>query len=252
VHPLFSGTPHSYYDDMSAVQRELELANIFVLLADTVRSDYEVMSAMGHLADACTQFTDAVDVGVLLANDAGVLRIVASTNERASDVEEAQLGSGDGPCLESFQGNRVVEVRDIVDVRDRWPDFAAQASESGYRAARSVPLEVHGHVVGTLNLFAAKPGPLLDQDIALVSSFVRVATISIVQQRAFDAQKTVAEQLQGALDSRVIVEQAKGVLAEQRATEVGDAFQIMRKYARDNGLRLKDIAHRVVQRELYL
>jgi GAF domain-containing protein len=155
------------------------------------------------------------------------------------------LQNEQGPCLDSFKSGEPVHAEDLA-LEDRWPLFTAEAAEAGFRSVHSLPLRFRSEVIGALNLFRTKPGPLAAPDLAGAQAMADIATISILQERALREAKVLAEQLQRALNSRVIIEQAKGVLAERTQVNLDDAFNMLRSYARNNNRRLHDVATAVV------
>ncbi|MDJ0350255.1 GAF and ANTAR domain-containing protein [Cryobacterium sp. PH29-G1] len=235
---------------MISSERDIELADVFVLLADSLRATHDVVDTMDILVQASTRFTSATDAGILLADPAGVLHVVASSNERTSEVEEAQLGYGQGPCLECFTTGLPVEVPDLATEATRWPQFVRLAEARGFQAAHASPLRLRDQVFGAMNLFNEQPGPLGDRDLALAAALTQVATISLVQQQTIHHQATVNDQLQRALDSRVLIEQAKGALAQRHGISVDAAFALLRSHARKNSSRLRDTAEAIVNRRL--
>ncbi|MCU1481838.1 MAG: hypothetical protein JWQ19_2624 [Subtercola sp.] len=177
---------------------------------------------------------------------------MATTSERTTDVEEAQLGISGGPCLEAFRTGEMVEITDLSAERQRWPAFTRLAEDRGFRADNAFPLTLRGQTLGVLNLFSSSPGSLSDRDAALAQAMADIATISIVQHQRIARQHELADQLQHALDARVVIEQAKGVLSQRHGVPIDGAFAILRKYARNNGTKLRDIAEQVVDLTLIL
>lgn len=231
---------------MEIVDSDATLADVFVMLADTLREGYDIVDTMDLLVQAVTRFTSASEAGILLADDRGVLHVVASSSERAAEVEEAQLGAAAGPCLESIRLGESVEVPDIEEEQVLWPDFASVAKARGFLAAHATPLRIRSHVLGGLNLFSATRGPLSDYDVALSEALAQIATISVVQHQKEVNSDILTNQLQHALDSRVIIEQAKGVLAQRRGSSVQDAFTVLRNYARRTNMGLRTVAEQIV------
>ncbi|POH66058.1 MULTISPECIES: GAF and ANTAR domain-containing protein [Cryobacterium] len=231
-------------------QREVDLADVFVLLADSLSAGRDVVDTMDILVQASTEFTAATDAGILLADSGGVLHIMASSNERTSEVEEAQLGHDQGPCLDCFASGEPVEISNLSEVSGRWPQFVAIARERGFDAAHSFPLRLRGDTFGSLNLFSSTREPFSIQDAALALALAQVATISLVQHQAIRNQGTVNGQLQQALKSRILIEQAKSVLAQRHGVPIDAAFSLLRTYARTSSSKLHDIADGVVHHGL--
>jgi GAF domain-containing protein len=232
--------------------RDVELAEAFVLLADSLRPGYDVVDTMDILVQASIRFTSATQAGILLADSAGVLHVVASSNERTSDMEEAQLGFDEGPCLDCISSGEPIEVADLALESARWPRFVARARESGFDAVHASPLRLRGHTFGAMNLFSVGPDAFSDRDAALAMGLTQVATISLVQHQTIHTQGTVNDQLQRALESRILIEQAKGVLAQRHGVPIDAAFALLRTHARASSSKLHDIAMGVVNQGLSL
>lgn len=241
-----------YGEGMSVLEPNAELADVFVLLADSLGPDNDLVDTLDVLVQAATSFTSAVDAGILLQSAEGTLHIVASTSERASDIEEAQIGALEGPCLVCVQSGELVEVPDISRSQDRWPNFAATSESRGLRAAHAVPMRLRTRVLGGMNLFSDQLGLFDDRDAALSLALAQLATISIIQSRTIESRTTVSAELQRALESRVIIEQAKGVVAYQRGIGMDGAFALLRNHARSNNLGIRAFAERVVNRKVNL
>ena len=244
--------PADYNRAMAGHTREIRLAATFVKLADTLVDEYDVLDVLDTLVNACADLLDATAAGLLLADARGDLSVVASTSERSRLVELMQINSGAGPCLECYASGTVVSVPDVAAESDRWPAFARAALEQGLHAVHAVPLRLRGTVIGALNLFSNEIGALSEPDVAIAQSLGDIATIGILHERAMRESNVAREQLQYALDSRVIIEQAKGVLSYSNAVDMDVAFQTLRRYARSNGIGLRDVAERVVNRSLVL
>ena len=181
----------------------------------------------------------------MLSDQRGTLRVVSSSTEQAHLVELFQLQANEGPCLDCFNTSRQVTSPDL-DHEPRWPRFVAHAREAGYRAVYALPLRLRSETIGGLNLFGSAPGALSAHALRVGQALADVATIGILQERAVRRQEVLAEQLQAALNSRVIIEQAKGMLAERGQIDLAQAFTLLRKHARSHQLRLSDLARDVV------
>ncbi|WP_394771338.1 ANTAR domain-containing protein [Lacisediminihabitans sp.] len=233
---------------MVAETRERRLVGTFVTLADTLVAGYDVVDLLQTLVEACAELLDASAAGLMLADDSGDLAVMASTSERSRLVEIMQLRYGHGPCVEAFTTGIVMEVDDLEAPSARWPEFREEALSQGFRSVHAIPLRLRGSVIGTLNLFRNEPGFLTPEDAAAAQGLADVATIGILHERTLRENSVAKEQLQHALDSRVVIEQAKGVIAQTRNVDMDRAFRILRSYARDNNLNLHDVAARVVAR----
>ena len=237
---------------MPETSREGLLAASFVSLADTLVVGYDLVDLLENLVDTCATVLDAAAVGLLLVDEHGVLEVVASTSERSRLLEILQLREGLGPCVECYSTGAVVSVPDLRLMRPDWHLFYEGAVEQGFRSVHAVPLRLRGVTLGALNLFRETTGALNDEDAAAAQALADVATIGIVHERALRQSEVTREQLQRALDSRVVIEQAKGVIAHSRSIDMNEAFSLLRSYARTNSLSLSDVAAGVVERRLVL
>jgi GAF domain-containing protein len=235
---------------MSDASREARLGAAFVALADTLTSDYDMVDLLHTLLDECVDVLAVNAGGLMISNSLGQLELLASTSERAELVELMQLSAGSGPCIECFTSRSPVAIADIRETTDRWPDFSATALRQGFHSVTAVPLKLRGQIIGTMNLFAHAVGTLTTRDGAIAQALADVATIGILQERAIRETTIVTEQLQRALDSRILIEQAKGVLSEIGSMDMEEAFRALRSYARNNNLSLRKVAEQVVDRTL--
>ena len=231
---------------MPTETRESKLSAAFVKLADTLVTEFDVVDLLHWLVEQCTDILDTQAGGLMLADPTGQLQLVASTSEEAELVEIFQLAAGEGPCLDCFRTGTPVTVGNIEADGGSWPTFSAEALKFGFRSIHATPLRLRGQIIGTMNLFSHHVGALVSEDIAVAQALADVATIGILQERHIRSANVVAEQLQRALDSRILIEQAKGVLTATMNTTMNDAFAIMRTYARDRNLPLRQVADDVI------
>jgi GAF domain-containing protein len=232
--------------------REKRLAAAFVTLADTLVAGYDVVELLQTLVDTCAELLDATAAGILLADPAGKPGVIASTSEESRRVDEAQTTTGRGPSIQCFTTGQAIAVPDIAAVDDDWSEFRAEALAQGFRSAHAVPLRLRGRIIGTLTLLRAETGGLSADDRTVAQGLADVATIGILHERAARESDLAQMQLQHALNSRVVIEQAKGVIAHVRSVDMSDAFQILRTYSRAHNQSLRDVADLVVSRELSL
>ena len=231
--------------------QQLRIADLFVVLADTLVAGYDVLELLTRLTEGCVELLEGVDAaGVLLADRQGRLHTAAASNETVRLLELFQLQTDTGPCPESFRTAHTVHSPDLGLDADRWPELVQLAVRNGYRAVHAHPLRLREETIGALNLFSTSTGPLPEADLHLAGALGRVATISILRERTLAGRDELTGQLQRALDSRVLVEQAKGILAERRGVEVDEAFQALRSHARSHNRRLSDVAGDVVAGDL--
>lgn len=225
------------------------LARVLVELADTLVAGYDLMEFLQTLTERCTELLAADAAGLLLAAAGGQLGLVAASAEQARVVELLQLQADQGPCLDCYRTGQAVIVADIRarPAAARWPQFAAAARDAGFAAVHAIPMRLRDQVIGTLNLFSAAPGGLDSAGATAARALVDVATVGILHERAIRQQELIAGQLQVALDSRVTIEQAKGVLAERLQVSPDDAFLMLRSYARDHNRLLTELARDVIR-----
>jgi len=235
---------------MSGTKRESRLLRAFVQLADTLVDDYDVVDVLHQLAEHCVQLLNATAAGLMLSDQRGDLRVVAYSSAQTRMLELFQLQASEGPCLDCIRNGEPVLVADLSAEVGRWPRFAPLAVKEGFASVHAVPMRLRREIVGTLNLFRHETGLLDDEDLLVVRALADTATIGILQERAIRRSEIVTEQLQTALNSRVVIEQAKGVLAFAGNLEMEQAFHTLRGHARNGGRRLADVARELVVGEL--
>jgi hypothetical protein len=218
------------------------LSATFVELTDTMVADFDVIDFLHVLTDRSAQLLDVSAAGLLLADPRGELRVVAASSEAARLLELFQLQNDQGPCLECFRTGRPVTAADLKAEAQRWPRFAVAAQDAGFAAVQALPMRLRDQVIGALNLFRATPGPFDPSGVRIGQALADVATISLLHERNMRHSDTLNEQLQTALNSRVIIEQAKGKLAERLGLDMDQAFSLLRDHARARNLRMSDLA----------
>ncbi|MEV8436758.1 GAF and ANTAR domain-containing protein [Actinosynnema sp. NPDC051121] len=224
------------------VMGEDRLLEAFVELADTLTEDFDVTDFLHVLVERCVELVGVDAVGLLLADQDGGLRLIATSDERVRLLELFQLQNDEGPCLEAFATGARVGHPDLRTAGARWPRFAPAAARSGYVAVDAVPMRLRDDVIGALNLFRTRAGELSDTAARTARALVDVATIGLLQERSIRRQEVLTEQLRTALDSRVVIEQAKGFLAQRFGVDVDAAFGVLRRYARSHNLKLSAVA----------
>jgi transcriptional regulator with GAF, ATPase, and Fis domain len=233
---------------MAAVDRQVREA--FIELTDTLVTDFDIIDFLDQLAHRCAELLAVSACGVMLADHLGVLNLVAASTEEARVAELAQLQGAEGPCMDAYRTGAPVQQTDLSSPEQPWPSFAGAARTSGFAAVHALPMRLRDETLGALSLFSAVPGPLDEDTIALGQALADAATIGILHQRAVARHEVVAEQLQAALNSRIVIEQAKGFLAERLAVNVDVAFGLLRGYARDHNRKLTAVATDVVEGRL--
>jgi GAF domain-containing protein len=227
--------------------READVVQSLVDLADTLVADYDVVDLLTGLTDRCVQVLGAAAAGVMLASPNGDLRLVASSSEAMRVLELFELQAEEGPCLDAFRTGEHVEHENLHAGSGRWPRFASVAVEAGFHSAFALPLRLRDTTIGALNLVSDQATPMDEADARVARAFADLATISVLQQRAAAESQRVNEQLSHALTSRIIIEQAKGVVFERAGIDMADAFERLRNYARAHNLRLTDVARATIE-----
>ena len=230
--------------------REAEVNRAFVALASRLVDGFDVVDLLGELTEQCTSLLDIASAGLLLADQAGTLHVLAASSERTRLLEVFQLQRAQGPCRDCFLSGRPVSVADLEDMAERWPEFVPRARALGFASVHALPMRLHDRVLGTLGLFGAAIGALAPDDLALGQALADVASVALVQDMSVRDTGAYNGQLQAALSSRVVLEQAKGVLAQLGGIDVSDAYLLLRRYARSKGVMLSAVAQAVVSRQI--
>jgi transcriptional regulator with GAF, ATPase, and Fis domain len=230
--------------------RESEIAEAFVSLAGALATGYDVADLLSALTERCVHLLDVSAAGLLLSDGTGVLHLLSASSEASRELELFQIQRDQGPCRDCFHSGRPVTVPDLNVEAQRWPSFTPRALEAGFVSVHAVPMRLRDETLGALNLFGTSAGTLADSDLVLAQALADVASIALVQDKAVSDRAAVVVQLQAALSSRVVLEQAKGVVAHAGDLEVAEAFTVLRRYARDHNLRLTALAGAVVARRL--
>jgi hypothetical protein len=227
--------------------RERQIVMTFVELADTLVEDFDLVEFLASLTERVVALEIASEVGILLVDETGDLQFLAASHERTQMLELFQVQTEEGPCQDCFATAVPVSVTDLADAHDRWPQFAPKALASGFRSVQAVPLRLRGITLGAMNLFLTEPGGISADSLTVVQAMADVATIGLLQQRELHRAHTVEAQLQHALQSRIGIEQAKGIVSEQAQITPDAAFKLMRRYSRDNNRKLAEVAGAIVE-----
>jgi GAF domain-containing protein len=226
--------------------RESDVIQALVGLADSLVLEVDPPELLQLLVDDCVRLLDVTAAGLLLAGEDGRLQVAAASSERMRALEVVQVSGDQGPCLEAYSRGERVVAGDPAGIEDGWADFAADVSAAGFRSVVAVPMRLRSRRIGALGLFSEREGMPTPADVDVAQAFADIATIAVLQQQAVHDAGRVSAQLQHALDSRVLVEQAKGVVATQTGSTVAEAFRVLRDHARARGLTLSDVAQDVV------
>jgi GAF domain-containing protein len=232
------------------MSREDRLAETFVIVSDTLVDDFDLIDFLQMLAERCVDLFDVTAAGIMIGDARGQLRHAACSDERMRLVELFELQVDEGPCLDAYRSQTAVVCGSAEEAAARWPRFAPSVLEHGFAAVAGVPMRLRAHNIGALNLFSCEPGALNETDLRLVQALADVATIGILQERAIRDRNVLATQLEGALLSRVAIEQAKGVVAENANINVDESFRLIRNFARSNNRRLTEVAQALVDGSL--
>jgi hypothetical protein len=230
---------------MSVVSTE-RLADVFVELADTLVEDFDVIEFLMMVTHRTAELIGAADVGLLLADQRGHLHFVAGSNEDVKRLELFQVQVHEGPCLDAFRDGQPVVNADLRGAEDRWPRFAPRAVAAGYRSVHAFPLRLRDEVIGAIGVFGTDNARWGDADVHIAQTLAHVATIGLLQERAVSRGALLSEQLQSALNARIVIEQAKGAIAEYHGVTIDEAFVLLRQHARRTGTHLGVLAHAVL------
>jgi GAF domain-containing protein len=222
--------------------REQRLSQAFVELADTLVDDFDVVDFMTLLTERCVELLGATDGGLMLVDPLGDLRVVASSSEQMRTLELLELQSSEGPCLDAFRTAEAIRADNLDAISLNWPGFGTHVHNAGYRSIYAVPMRLRANVIGALNLFNTDQSPWDEDDLKVAQALADVATIGLLHHRAMHDSQLLSTQLQSALDSRVMIEQAKGLLAERLNVTTEEAFERLRRYARSHNLLLANVA----------
>lgn len=230
-----------------AIATQSQVVRALIGLADTPVENYDVYDLLQRLVDECTRLLDITAAGLLLAGQGGTLQVAAASSERMRDLEVLQLQVDRGPCLEAYSSGEAVIAGDPGELARRWSDFAADVASAGFVSVAAVPLRLRGRTLGVMGMFSEHvnlPGP---EDLETAQGLADMATIALLHHRTVDDSHALSAQLQQALDSRVLIEQAKGVVASQLGIGVSDAFTVIRDHARAGQLSLRHVAQALVE-----
>jgi GAF domain-containing protein len=230
--------------------REDLLARTFVELADTLVDDFDVVDLTQTLVERCVELLDATAAGLLVADPEGKLQVLASSSHELRLVELFAVQAEQGPCLDCYRTGQPVINEDLATVNGRWPHFAPVALGAGFHSVHAFPVRLRQQVIGALNLFRMDTGIFDAEDVLVAQAIADATAIAILQRRALQEAHQLSDQLQGALNSRIIIEQAKGMLAERAQLSISDAFGHIRRYARNHNQQLTSVCQRVIDGRL--
>lgn len=232
--------------------RPLRLMDVFVELADSLTEEFEVADFLERLCMRCAELLDVPAAAILLVDRRGELEAVAATDERTRVLAQSALQQTRNPCVECYRSGTARVNIDLTDpaVSRTWRPFAIRAAGAGFRMAHTVPLRVREETAGALTLFHSERVRLWPEDSVLAQALADIATAAVLQQRALEDSRIEAVRFQSVLDALVVIEQAKGVLAERWNSSVEQAFTALSGYARTHRLRVSELAHAVIDGRL--
>jgi GAF domain-containing protein len=234
---------------MDGTSREARISAAFVSVADTLTTEYDMVDLLHTLVSECAGILGMEAGGLMLVDGNGDLQLMTSTSEAADLVEVMQLAAAAGPCIDCFRTGVAVSVREISESQ-QWPKFRTAAMEQGFHSVLATPMKLRGKILGTMNLFGITAGEVTARDAAVAQALADVATIGILQERVIQEGHLIEGQLHRALDSRILIEQAKGVIANELSLSMDDAFNLLRKYARDRNLTISSVSEQVSNRAI--
>lgn len=229
------------------MNREAQLVQTLVELADNLVDDFDVIDVLTVLSDRCVEILDVDSAGVMLAAPGGELQVVASSSVAMRGLELFELQANEGPCVDCFVSGEPIVNLELSAIDDRWPRFARRAVAEGLYSVHALPMHLRGVTVGALNLFRAAPGALQTEDVLVAQALADVATIAIIQHQASVDAVMLNSQLSEALNSRIIIEQAKGKVSEASGLDMERSFQRIRNHARNHNLRLTELARAIAE-----
>ncbi len=232
------------------MHEQQRVTSVFVELADTLVTDFDVVEFLTMLADRCVELLHADQAGVLLADAAGRLHSVASTDESAQVLDLFELQNQEGPCLDCFRHGEPLVNKSLGDPDVEWPLFATEATRLGFRTVHALPMRLRGDIIGAVNVFSTSAEDLPAEDAALGQALADVATIGLLQERSIREALRLSEQLQSALNSRVVIEQAKGMLSERLTVPMDVAFQLLRRFSQNENIRLAVVAEALLEGDI--
>lgn len=230
--------------------READVLRALIDLADTLVDDYDIVDILTALTERSVDLLGVSAAGVMLASPQGDLRLVASSSETMRVLELFELQAREGPCLDAFHTGETTEYEDLRAGSGRWPAFSKAALEAGFRAVFAIPLRLRDTTIGAMNLFNKDTIPMDERDVVVARAFADLATISILRHRATSDARALNEQLSDALTSRIVIEQAKGVIAERAGIDLAEAFSRLRRHARRHNLLLTSVAQAAIDGSL--
>jgi GAF domain-containing protein len=231
-------------------KREVQLGELFVTLADTLVAGFDLSELLQTLIDQTIEFLPVDAAALLLAGPDGVLKVAAASSSQVKAVEVLILEAKASPCHSAYDSGEQTGAADVDSVKPEWDEYASIMSAAGFRSSHSTPMKLRTQTIGVLSMFSLYPYTPSDVDAAVAQALANAATISIIQMDAATRNNELSEQLQHALDSRVLIEQAKGVIAQTHTVPMDEAFTIIRDHARRTSSTLRDVSQEIIKQTL--
>jgi signal transduction protein with GAF and PtsI domain len=231
----------------SALRPDLEPLGAALMnrLGGVVSTPEELGAYLDTVVHAVQQSVEACDeVGVTLLVDT-IPRTAAYTTARTLEIDSLQYAAGDGPCLDAFRHQRENSVN-LAEAMERWPTFAEQAAGYGYESLLAVPLVSGGEALGALNLYAQRAGAFDEFDASVVRMAAHRCADTVAAAQEIMGARALATQLEQAMGSRAVIEQAKGILIGIRGISEHEAFEILRTESQNRNVKVRDLAGRIV------
>ena len=233
-------------------KREVRLGELFVTIADTLVADFDLSDLLQTLVDETVALLPVDQAALFLASGDGDLRVASATSSHARAVEDLILEVDASPCLDAYRSGTPAGVDTVDAAKPEWGEFANILRAARFEASHAIPMRLRGETIGVLSLFSEYAYVPSESDAAVAQSLADAATIAILQTRVASERLRLTEQLQRALESRVIIEQAKGVIAQTRAVSMAEAFTLIRGHARHTNATLREVSQRIADRTLTL
>ncbi len=242
---------HDRGGSQDAVRRQT-LSSVLIELSDTLATTFDIDDYLHLLCQRAHELFDVQAAGVLLEAPDGALRLTAASTDESAALDLFEAQARQGPCFDAYETGEQIVDADLTAVGERWPQFTPMALERGLRSVHAFPLRLRDDRVGAMNLFRETPGHFDEADVLAAQALADMATIAIMSRRQYDAAQVRTGQLQGALDSRVLIEQAKGILAERHHVSLAEAFMSLRQHARSQRHTLREVSQAIVDGTLTL
>jgi GAF domain-containing protein len=208
---------------------------------------YDLQEALSELTESVTSVLGLCGSWVTMT-DGGQLHFVTSVSLASTELQRdhAQLHPFPCPCRDAYSTGDVIRVTDVRQESARWPQFSASATRLSIAGVAAIPMRLTDQIIGALNLYSPEPREWSDEDMAVAGVMAAVATSYVVNVSKLRQQQQLSEQLQRALESRVVIEQAKGITAQQNSVTIDRAFELIRRHARNNNASLRVVAEAIV------